>query len=47
MTYLVYFPPQYGNPERWAECTVDDFGVWRCNGMYMPAPAADRIKEAA
>jgi hypothetical protein len=47
MTRLVYFPAQYGNPARWVECTVDDFGVWRCNGMYMAAPASDRVKEAA
>jgi hypothetical protein len=45
MTHLVFFPAQYGTPDRWMPCIVDAFGVWRCNGMYMPAPAADRIKE--
>ncbi|MEB0009334.1 hypothetical protein QN375_06010 [Pseudomonas sp. MH9.2] len=44
MTHQVYFPPQYGNLGGWYACTVDQFGVWRCNGMYMPAPSADRIK---
>ena len=44
MTRLVHFPAQYGAPSRWQECTVDQFGVWRCNGMYMPAPSVERIK---
>lgn len=44
---LVWFPPQYGNAGAWRECTVDRFGVWRGpGGMYMPAPSADRVKEA-
>jgi hypothetical protein len=44
---LVWFAPRYGNAGGWRECTVDRFGVWRGpGGMYMPAPSADRVKEA-
>ncbi|WP_274605113.1 hypothetical protein [Pseudomonas sp. CFBP 8772] len=26
MTRLVFFPAQYGTPDRWMPCTVDAFG---------------------
>ena len=44
MNHPAHFPAQYGARARWTECTVDQWGVWRCNGMYMPAPSADRIQ---
>lgn len=36
--FSIWFPAQYGVAGRWAECTLDNWGVWRCGGMYMSAP---------
>ena len=34
-THYIWFKGQYGNDGRWHKCTVDQFGVWRCGGMYI------------